>query len=128
MINQGTLGKVFISHSSADKPFVRRLVKRLERESFSVWLDEKELKPGDALSDEIAKALREARVVLVVVSVASVRSKWLKYELTLATDRMVKGDCRVIPVVIGDVEPPPEVAGLLYADFRTSFSLGAKSV
>jgi len=125
---QDFLGKVFVSHSSEDKPFVRRLVRRLEKEGFTTWLDEKELKPGDALSEEIANALARARVVLVVVSRASVKSKWLKYELSLATERMIKGRCRVIPVVVGDVDPPPEVAGLLYADFRTSFALGAKSV
>lgn len=118
------LGKVFVSHSSLDKRFVRRLVKRLADEGFETWLDEKELRAGDALGAEIAKALSQARVVLVVVSSASVKSKWLRYELNLATGRMVKGECRLIPVVIGDVEPPPEVAGLLYADFRSKFSLG----
>jgi hypothetical protein len=29
-------GKIFISHSSADKPFVRRLAKRLEQAGYSV--------------------------------------------------------------------------------------------
>jgi hypothetical protein len=122
------LGKVFISHSSADKPFVRRLVKRLHENRFETWLDEKELRVGDMLGTEIARAVEKARVVLVVVSEVSVRSKWLRYELNLATGRMVKGKCRVIPVVIGEVDPPPEVAGLLFADFRRSFASGVRSV
>jgi hypothetical protein len=105
------LGKIFISHSSTDKPFVRRLIKRLEEEGFHAWLDEKELLVGDPLSEQIAEALRRARVVIVVVSPTSIRSRWLRYELNLATERMVKGMCRVIPVVVSESDLPPEVAG-----------------
>jgi TIR domain len=122
------LGKVFISHSSVDKPFVRRLTARIRRAGFEVWLDKHELIAGDPLGEKIARALTEANVVLVVVSDHSVKSKWLRYELNLATERMIKGDCRVIPVVINDVALPPEVVGLLYADFRGNFSPGMKSI
>jgi hypothetical protein len=50
------------------------------------------------------------RVILVVVSKASVASKWLRYELNVATDRMIKGECRVIPVVIDETPLPAELA------------------
>jgi hypothetical protein len=103
-------------------------VKRLEQAGFQVWLDERELRAGAALSQEIAKALQAAKVVIVIISPASIRSRWLKYELNLATERMVKGLCVVIPVVIADCDLPPEVTGLLYADFRKSFRSGVKSV
>ena len=94
------LGKVFISHTAADKPFVRRLAARLEKSQFHVWLDEHDLIAGDPLPESIGKALQAARVILVVVSKASVASKWLRYELNIATERMIKGECRVIPIVI----------------------------
>jgi hypothetical protein len=121
-------GKIFISHSSTDKPFVRRLAKGLEQAGYSVWLDEKELRVGDALSAEISAALKASPVVIVVVSPSSVKSKWLDYELSIATERMIKGDCRVIPVVIGDVTPPAQVTGLLYADFRKGFAPGVRAI
>jgi TIR domain len=79
------LGKVFISHASTDKPFVRRLVSRLQMEGFQVWLDEHELHVGDQLAEEISKALSSSQVVLVVVSKASIKSRWLKFELNKAT-------------------------------------------
>jgi hypothetical protein len=41
---------------------------------------------------------------------------------------MVKGECRVIPIVIDKVKLPPEVGGLLYADFTSSFEDGLKKV
>lgn len=123
------IGKVFISHSSLDKPVVRKLSDAIKKAGFEVWLDEHELVVGDALSQRIADALQRARVVIVVVSPNSIRSQWLKYELNLATQRMVKGKCRVIPAVIGGGDNmPPEVLGLLYADFRVSFASGLKAI
>lgn len=122
------LGKVFISHSSVDKPFVRKLAEAIERAGFRTWLDEKELVPGDPLAKKISEALDTSRVVLVVVSSASVASRWLSFELNKATDRMVKGECRVMPIIIEKVAFPPEVAGLLYSDFTEDFDLPLKGV
>lgn len=122
------LGKVFISHSSTDKPFVRRLATAIEAAGFQTWLDEKELVPGDPLAKKISDALDSARVVLVVVSSGSIASRWLSFELNKATDRMVKGECRVIPIIIEKVPIPPEVGGLLYADFTVDFDLALKGI
>jgi len=96
------LGRVFISHTAADKPFVCRLAARLEKSHFQVWLDEHNLIAGDPLPESIGKALQAAKVILVVVSKASVAPTLLRYELNVATARMIKGECRVIPVVIDE--------------------------
>jgi hypothetical protein len=122
------LGKIFISHTAADKPFVRRLARRLEKAHFQVWLDEHDLIAGDPLPESIGKALQAAKVILVVVSKASVASKWLRYELNVATERMIKGECRVIPVVIDETSLPAEVIGLLYADCRKGLARGLASI
>src|SRR5208282_4039567 len=122
------LGKVFISHTTADKPFVRRLAGRLEKSHFQVWLDEHDLIAGDPLPESISKALQAARVILVIVSKASVASKWLRYELNVATDRMIKGECRVIPVAIDETPLPAGVIGLLFADCRKGLARGLPSI
>jgi hypothetical protein len=122
------VGKIFISHTKADKPFVRRLAARLEKAHFHVWLDEHDLIAGDLLSQTISKALEAAKVILVVVSKASVKSRWLRYELNVATERMIKGECRVIPIVIDDSALPPEVIGLLFADCRKGLAQGIPSI
>jgi hypothetical protein len=88
------LGKIFISHSSLDKRSVRRLVKRLESEGFDTWLDEHEIVAGDPLARRIAEGVASSKIVIVVVSTNSVKSKWLKYELNIATDRMVISKAR----------------------------------
>jgi hypothetical protein len=122
------LGKVFISHTAADKRFVRRLAERLKKSDFHIWLDEHDLIAGDPLPQSIGKALQAARVILVVVSKASVASKWLRYELNLATDKMIKGECRVIPIAIDETPLPSEVRGLLYADCRKGLAAGIPSI
>lgn len=122
------LGKVFISHSSADKAFVRKLAEKLGAIGFQTWLDEKELLVGDSLPRKISEGVRSAPVVLVVASEAATKSTWLKFELNHATQRMIEGKSRVIPVVIDEAELPPEVTGLLYADFRASWANGFKSI
>jgi hypothetical protein len=111
-------GKVFISHSSVDKPFARHLVGRLRSEGYESWIDEKELRAGDSLPGEIAKAIEKALAIIIVISKASVASEWVHYELTKAAQRMVTGGCRLVPVVIDDAVLPPELTGLLYADCR----------
>lgn len=123
-----SLGKVFISHSSKDKSFVRRLAESIWHDGYQVWLDEKELVPGDALAERLSIAIRESKVICVVVSKHSVASAWVKFELNKATGLMVGGDCRIIPVLRGRTELPAELDGLLYADFRQSFASGYKAV
>ena len=122
------LGKLFISHSSVDKGKVRKLDKRLREDGYKTWLDERELDVGDALAAKISEGVRDAKVVMIVVSATSLTSKWLRYELDIATNRMIDGHCRVIPVLIDDVEVPPELDGMLYADMRPGTRNGYKQI
>jgi hypothetical protein len=122
------LGKIFISHSSLDKPFVRKLRKKLETDGYGVWLDEKDMVVGDPLSSSIFKAIEDAHIFLVIISSAAIKSKWLKFELNAATEKMVQGKCRVIPIIIENVSLPGEVRGLLYSDFSRSSRDGYKQI
>ena len=122
------LGKIFISHSSTDNSFVRSLAEKIKNSGYSVWLDERDMIVGDSLAEKISKAIEDARIVLVIVSKASIASKWLKYELNIATERMIQGECRVIPVVKEKVELPPEVKGLLYADCTSGIKDGIQAI
>lgn len=48
---------VFISHSTADKPYVEPLVKALEAAGISVWFDKSSMAWGDSLRSEIDRGL-----------------------------------------------------------------------
>ena len=75
---------VFLSHSHVDKSVARRLVRRLMAHGINVWLDERELKLGAALTDVIREQIQHADLLLVITSQQSATSKWVGLELEFA--------------------------------------------
>jgi len=128
MDKKALLGKVFISYSCKDKDFVRKLADEIEDQGYSVWLDEKELIAGDSLPKTIGKAIETCRVSIIVLSRYSISSKWVQYEVSHATSRMIEGKMRLIPVLIEDVALPVELSGLVFVDFRESFNEGLQKI
>jgi hypothetical protein len=124
----GTEGKVFISHGSPDKPFVRRLAAAIETAGYPTWVDENEILPGDALPARVSAALADATAYIAAISRHSVGSKWFNYELRIATQRMIEGDLVLIPIRLDDAPVPLELTSLLWADFRTDFDFGRRTV
>jgi len=64
--------RVFLCHSSGDKPAVRDLYRRLRADGFAPWLDEEELLPGQDWQQEIPAAVRACDVVIICLSQKSV--------------------------------------------------------
>ena len=58
---------VFLSHSSADKPAVEELARRLAKEGIQAWLDKWHLIPGDPWQPAIENALAESETCAVFV-------------------------------------------------------------
>lgn len=127
-IDRKCLGEVFISHATPDKVFVRTLAQYLRSSGFDIWLDERNLLVGDELGRKISRAVERARAVIVIVSKASVRSGWFRYELNLAMIGMINSQTRVLPVLIDDVDVPAELASLLYADCRAGVHEGFQGI
>jgi len=74
----------FLSHSSKDKPFVRKLAADLVANGIKVWIDEQRILVGDSIPEKIAQGLAESDFFLIVVSHNSVESSWAKKELNSA--------------------------------------------
>lgn len=111
---------IFLSHSSADKPFTRRLAHRLGNAGATVWLDEAEMRIGDSLIAKLSSAIEGIDYVAAVISQASVASKWVEHELRLAMTREVESSrVVVLPLLIEDVSIPAYLKDKLYADFRS---------
>ena len=87
---------VFLSHSHQDKRVARRLVRRLTAHGIKVWLDERELRAGAALTSSIRGHIRSADTLLVIASRASADSKWVGMELEFAR----KHQKTIIPLFI----------------------------
>lgn len=121
--------KIFISYSHSDREFVERLAKSLHESGEDVWWDRWEILAGDSLIDKIfEEGLVTAAAFVVVISPDSVKSKWVRQELDVATIRRIEGVTKIIPVVIGDVEIPIALRALLYIDMRNEFDEGVRKI
>jgi hypothetical protein len=59
---------VFLTYAHSDKIAVRKLYHRLTRNRIAVWLDEKELFPGQNWKREIRQAILKSALVIVCLS------------------------------------------------------------
>ena len=66
----------FISYSSSDKAFARRVHDTLQGWGIRCWLDEKQMNPGDLISEEIHRGIRYWDKVLLCCSKSSLTEKW----------------------------------------------------
>lgn len=110
---------VFISHSSKDKAFVRKLDATLTANSVSVFLDERDIVVGESIPKRIYESIGRATHVIYVISHHSLQSKWVQEEIDAAKMRQNRGEgCEVLPVKIDDCTLPPIIGHIKYADFR----------
>src|SRR3954451_9366794 len=80
------MADIFISYASVDRPVARRLADTLEAHGWSVWWDYRSLRGGQHFHRIIEEAIHDARVVIAVWSKASVESRWVRDEATLALE------------------------------------------
>jgi hypothetical protein len=102
--------RVFLCHSSGDKPSVRDLYKRLVAAGADPWLDETKLLPGQDWDEEISKAIRTSHIVLVCLSHDSINEagyvqKEIKRALDIA-DQQPEGKIFLIPVKFEECDIP----------------------
>jgi hypothetical protein len=90
---------VFISHSTADKPYVEPLVIALEAAGISVWFDKNSMAWGDSLRSEIDRGLAACRYGIVVFSQAFLqKKKWTEHELNALFAKEEPGTKVILPI------------------------------
>ncbi|MCS0585185.1 toll/interleukin-1 receptor domain-containing protein [Massilia pinisoli] len=124
-INMPSYPQVFLSHSSADKPFVSKLAIDLKSRGIPVWFDQWELKVGDSLTQKIEDGIDKSGWLIVVLSENSIASNWVQKELRAAQARELQDKhVFVLPVVIDKCRIPTFLLDKLYADFTLSYERG----
>ena len=104
--------RAFISHSSDDKAVAEEVGKALDKAD--VWVDFWDLNLGDVLPRDIAEAVESAKWFVLVASCASMRSRWVRYELNLAVLRWIqRADCSIAVLRIDDCDIHPELSPFL---------------
>lgn len=116
---------IFLSHSSRDKAFVRRINSDLKSGGFDTWIDEDNIPYAASISEEIQNGLTKADVIFLFLSEAAVRSKWVSTEWQSQFFKQVSGGkTMVVPVLVDDCELPEFLQDRKYIDFRKKSEYG----
>jgi hypothetical protein len=113
---------VFVSYKSEDHAWVQKLVAGLQRRGVEVWLDRKQIRPGDLFAKALETGLRSSKAVALVVTKASMKSGWVEQEYYRALSLAVAGKLQLIPV-IKEVTDVPGFLESRHAVFVTGRSI-----
>jgi hypothetical protein len=92
---------IFISYSSKDQDIAETICKALESRGNTCWISSRDVRAGDNFQEAIVRALRGAKVMLLVFTANANNSDEIKKELVLAGRHQVT----VVPVRVEDVVP-----------------------
>jgi len=93
--------KVFICHSSKDKPVADAACAALEAQRISCWIAPRDILAGIEYGDAIIEALSECQIVLLIFSQAANGSPQVRREI----ERAVSKEKIIVPFRIENVLP-----------------------
>ena len=115
----------FLSHSSADKPFIRQLAADLTANGIDVWLDEQRIRVGDSIPEKLAQGLAGSDFFLIAMSGHASGSAWVQKELNNAlVNEVQRRKVHILPLKLDETPMPPIIGDKKYADFSKSYKLG----
>ena len=95
----------FISYSSKDEEFAKRLHGRMRDAHLRVWFAPEDIQGGQKLHEQIETAIRVYDKLLIVLSEASLQSEWVMTELRKARKaERQSGQRKLFPVRLVDME------------------------
>ncbi|MBD3305168.1 TIR domain-containing protein [candidate division KSB3 bacterium] len=113
--------KVFLCHSSKDKPLIRDLHRQLSALRLDLWFDEESLLPGQEWRTEITKAIRAADVVIIclsrhAVSQAGYLHREIRHALDIAAEQP-EGTIFLIPLRLEDCPLPEKLRHVHWVNY-----------
>ncbi len=110
---------LFISHSSRDKTFVSVLQRSLEYYGIPIFVDDKDIAPGDSIPERIHHGIERSTHLILILSAHAIASNWVREEFDIAKMReRINSSYKIIPLLIEDMELPVFLAHVKYLDFR----------
>lgn len=92
------MNKAFLSHNGADKDFVEKVAKKLDRAS--TIFDKFVFYEGEDFRDSIQKGLEESALFVLFASKKSLKAPWVKYELNDAELLLIDGKIKKVLVFL----------------------------
>lgn len=96
--------EVFLSHAHEDIALTRRVAAELRRHKIRCWFSEHHIQGGQQWQEEIGAALRRCDFFIVLLTRASIRSKWVKHEVAWVIDNRRYNE-RVVSVLVERCNP-----------------------
>jgi hypothetical protein len=126
MSENSDTGHLFLSYSRRQFYFAESVVLSLQEAGEQVWFDVQELAPGEHWRDEIQQGLDEARGIIVIVSRASMASKYVRQEW----EPMIAAGKPIYLVIFEEAVVPPELEGAAttIVDLRGRFNAAVKDL
>lgn len=107
---------IFISYSKVDREKATQLAFDLIHRGYGVWFDQWEILAGQSIVDKVFSGILESEFLVVILSKASCKSKWVQEEL--ATGKLAEIERRktsVIPVLLEPCDVPAPLKNKAYA-------------
>jgi hypothetical protein len=92
-------GEVFLSHSSRDRHFVKRLAGTLRQYKMRYWYSTAHIVGAEQWHDAIGRALARCDWFVIILSPDAVSSTWVKRELLFALSHN-RYNGRIIPLLL----------------------------
>ncbi len=92
--------KVFISHSSAQKPFVEKVAEYIGLDY--VHLDKFDFEAGRKILEEIDKSIACSNLFVLLISEEGLESNWIKHEIAEVRDYIDDGKVFFMPFIIDE--------------------------
>jgi TIR domain/Restriction endonuclease len=125
---------IFLSHSSADTEFARRLVDDLKNHDWDARTFEDVVTPDIPLSSteidsRIVRAIQTDSFYVPILTPAALTSNWFKKEIEIAISSEENGSIASIVPALGEECIIPDILGLRTpCDFTTSYDAGFESL
>jgi predicted RNA-binding Zn-ribbon protein involved in translation (DUF1610 family) len=111
--------KVFVSYNKKDKEIAADIAVSLEIEDITVWFDEWVTLAGDSIIDKIESGLKGCTHFIIIWSVNSAKSNWVRKELQSALCEAIRiGVPRIIPVILDKTPIPKLLVDLKYIRYK----------
>jgi TIR domain/Protein of unknown function (DUF3298) len=107
---------IFLSYANPDQEKVIPFYDTLKSEGFNIWLDCRNIKPGQNWNFEIKRAFEKSSFVIIFLSNNSInRRGYVQRELKMALDKLSEkliDDIYIIPIVLDDITIPEQLKAL----------------
>ncbi|XP_078572285.1 uncharacterized protein LOC144859477 isoform X1 [Branchiostoma floridae x Branchiostoma japonicum] len=115
---------VFFCYSSADAPWVKNMIQKLESDElgFKCCFHERDFIPGKAIIENIVRCIQRSRKTVFVLSRDFVDSRWCNFERQMVMRRhLSEGEKLVIPVMLRECALPEFIQHMTYLEEWTPY-------